>query len=748
MTKYVPEGKYLLQDNEVKIPKGGITDIDLLPYIKQSPNKKVLGRYRWYLGLYNLSTPGSNKFFSRTLRKIGEAPVIYDYTLTQQSSKQMQLFLFNEGYFNAVVKDTATLDEKQNAKISYYVNPGKQYRTSEITYFFKDTLIKKIIYADTINCLIKKGEVFTTLKLENERARIERYVRNQGYFGFSKEYISYEADTSGGNNSVKLKIEIGNVIERNEAGEINEHNHIQYRLKDIQVWVENSRSIDSADYQLDKNMFDVTSIGDVEFIYREDKTVKPKLISNALYLIEGKLFNQDDLDATYQALMALRVFKFVNISFYEAARDTTDSIVPINCRIQLTTNAAQSIQTEGELTNRTGFGVAGSINYQHRNVFKGAETFDFKIKGASEAVKSTNDIDLKYLLDLSASASLKLPKIIIPFNLANFQRENNPVTNISLSYAYLKQLNYSNRVANINYNYQWKNKRNGAFTVYPADINFIKILEIDTAFKAGIDTTYLRYSFMNHLVAATGINYVFSNQKPKVNANFWYLRTNLESSGNSAYFFMNMLKEPRNKENSYEIMGIPFAQYLKFDIDIRRYFPTFRNDKVVLRLYSGIAYPYGNSKSIPFERLYFAGGSNSMRAWSVRSLGPGSYKDVKQASFPDKASELKIESNLEYRFKMFWKLEGTLFVDAGNIWSISKNEEREDAKFDLKTFIPQLAVGGGWGARIDFSFFILRIDIAAKLRDPSMPEGKRWIPKYEKTFSQIMNIVFGIGYPF
>ncbi|HOT15782.1 MAG TPA: BamA/TamA family outer membrane protein, partial [Bacteroidales bacterium] len=742
------EGKYLLQDNEVKIPKGGITDIDLLPYIKQSPNKKVLGRYRWYLGLYNLSTPGSNKFFSRTLRKIGEAPVIYDYTLTQQSSKQMQLFLFNEGYFNAVVKDTATLDEKQNAKISYYVNPGKQYRTSEITYFFKDTLIKKIIYADTINCLIKKGEVFTTLKLENERARIERYVRNQGYFGFSKEYISYEADTSGGNNSVKLKIEIGNVIERNEAGEINEHNHIQYRLKDIQVWVENSRSIDSADYQLDKNMFDVTSIGDVEFIYREDKTVKPKLISNALYLIEGKLFIQDDLDATYQALMALRVFKFVNISFYEAARDTTDSIVPINCRIQLTTNAAQSIQTEGELTNRTGFGVAGSINYQHRNVFKGAETFDFKIKGASEAVKSTNDIDLKYLLDLSASASLKLPKIIIPFNLANFQRENNPVTNISLSYAYLKQLNYSNRVANINYNYQWKNKRNGAFTVYPADINFIKILEIDTAFKAGIDTTYLRYSFMNHLVAATGINYVFSNQKPKVNANFWYLRTNLESSGNSAYFFMNMLKEPRNKENSYEIMGIPFAQYLKFDIDIRRYFPTFRNDKVVLRLYSGIAYPYGNSKSIPFERLYFAGGSNSMRAWSVRSLGPGSYKDVKQASFPDKASELKIESNLEYRFKMFWKLEGTLFVDAGNIWSISKNEEREDAKFDLKTFIPQLAVGGGWGARIDFSFFILRIDIAAKLRDPSMPEGKRWIPKYEKTFSQIMNIVFGIGYPF
>jgi outer membrane protein assembly factor BamA len=200
--------------------------------------------------------------------------------------------------------------------------------------------------------------------------------------------------------------------------------------------------------------------------------------------------------------------------------------------------------------------------------------------------------------------------------------------------------------------------------------------------------------------------------------------------------------------NSYEIMGIPFAQYLKYDIDIRKYFPTFRNDKVVLRLYGGIAIPYGNSKSIPFERLYFAGGSNSMRAWSVRSLGPGSYKDVKQANFPDKASELKIEGNLEYRFKMFWKLEGALFVDAGNIWSISKNEQREGAVFEPKNFIPQLAVGGGWGARIDFSFFILRIDIAAKLRDPSMPEGKRWIPKYEKTFTEIMNLVFGIGYPF
>jgi outer membrane protein assembly factor BamA len=750
-TKYVPADKYLLTQNVIKVDSKELKEKDFEQYLKQKPNKKILNTFRFHLGLYNFSKPGSEKWISRTLRKIGEEPVVYDFVQTDRTRQQMGLFLSNMGYYNSTIKDSVVF-KNRDAKVFYIIKTGEPYRINKIVYNIEDSVINKLVLADTSKCLIKPGSNFNFDLLENERTRIEALLRNQHYFNFTKDYIFCELDSVNLNHLINLTISIRKFQVKDIDGNISTQNHSQYKIGNIQVWIENRRSNDSFDYNLGEKAYDIVSIDNVEYIFRDQISIKPKLIANNIYISENNYYSQKDIDQTYRSLSSLRIFKFVNINFIDSPEPMNDSVKWIDCKIQLSTIEYQSYQTDAELTSISGIGIGGIFNYQHRNTFKGAEIFNLKFKGATEARKSDKDLTFKSTVELGTEASLLFPKFMLPFRSEQFTREYNPQTSLSMSYNYMQRITYTHRIVSVSYGYQWKGKSNNAFTVKPLNINYIKISNLDSAYYKSISKTYLQYSFRDHLIASTEFTYTYNNQKGKKNIKYQNANFNFESAGNSSRLFMNLMNRPSDASGSYEIYNIKYAQYVRFDINLCHYNPVNTTDKIVFRFFAGVAYPYGNSKTMPFEKQYYAGGAYSIRAWSIRSLGPGSFKETVPLAYPDKASDLKIEGNIEYRFKLIWKLEGAMFVDIGNIWAINKEDTRPGARFEPSTFINQLAVGSGIGTRFDFNYFILRLDFGIKLRDPAEDSGYRWFfntnPASNISFIDRVNPVIGIGYPF
>jgi outer membrane protein assembly factor BamA len=740
--KYVPEDKYLLNKNIINVDNKDIPKNEIEGLLKQKSNKKILGYFKFHMGLYNLSKPGSEKWFSRTMRKIGEEPVIYDKIQTEKSDNQILLFFKNKGYYNAVVSDTVIFYKKK-ANVTYTIHSGKPYTINNLNFKIDDKKIQTLILNDTVNSLLKSGTPFDVDNLQNERQRIETFLKNKGYFAFSKEDISFEADSDLNRNEVNLMLNFKNETRNKDSIAILNPEYTPYKVGDIQVIVDKN---DNGDTLEENNIFmrDTFLINDIYVIYKHKATVKPSLLANDVYIEPDELFNQNQVDETYRSLSALHIFKFVNIVFSETPNKDSSGYKRINCQIYLTSTNYQSYQTEGEITYSSGLGVAGSLTYQHKNLFKGAENLNLSFKAATEAIKEINATKYFQTYEYSGEAKIQFPKFLLP-NAQTFVRKYNPRTELSFSYNYLERPDYTISTAKMAFGYNWKGNKYTSFQVLPINLNYVRLLSISDTFKNQISNTVLQYSFQNHMVSVTSLNFTFNNQKPKKNTNFYYIHINIESAGN-VLDVANKALNNKADSNGYTIFKIPFSQFIKSDIDFRYYLPVNETDKIVYRIFGGAAFPYGNSKTIPFEEEYFSGGAYGIRAWQARSLGPGSYL-VNKNNYPDEIADIKLEGNIEYRFKLFWILEGALFVDAGNIWSIDKNDPREGAVFKGTEFYKQIAVGSGIGTRFDFSFFIFRFDVGFKMRDPSEPVNFRWCFNKNIT-SKFLNYNIGIGYPF
>lgn len=740
--KYVPDDKYLLDNNYLKIDGKGIGKKDIELLIQQKPNKRILWFARFHLGLYDLSKPGSNKWLSKVFRKIGEEPVIYDEDYKEKTKQQINLYLKNKGYYNAQITDTAIIKGK-TVKVHYFVKIGIPYKLVKLNYLIEDTSISKLIFADSSNCLLKPGSTFDADQMQNERLRIETFLKNRGYFKLNKEYVYFQADSAFGNHTVKLLLGIKNFQTKSDSG-ILIVPHSLYKLGNVKVIFEKKQLMDTIEDKLYINHLpDTVILNNIQIIYPYKHIVKPNLIIDKIYLAPGQLYNQNNVDETYKSLSALKIFKFINIIFEEDTLDVNDSIKVINCRINLATSDFQSFQTEAELTNSEGFGVTGSLVYQHKNLFKSAEIFNFKVNASTEAIKQTSSaLKFRNTLELGTEANIQFPKYLLPFRTEKFIRKYNPKTVFSIAYNYFRRPDYTQALANMSFGYTWNGNRYTTFQLNPINVDYVKLLNSTQSFKEMIDTTYLKYSFIDHLVSVTSFSFTYNNQKVKKNTRFFYFRFNEETAGNSLRLISKLFHETPDTSKAYQFFKISFAQYIKSDIDFRYYSPINATDKIVYRIFFGAGYPYGNSQSIPFEKQYFAGGANSMRAWQVRNLGPGSYIEPK-SPYPDKTADMKIEGNIEYRFKLFWILEGALFVDAGNIWSIDKNDNRKGAIFSLNNFYKQLAIGPGFGTRFDFTFFIFRFDLGFQLCNP----GNNWA--FGKNISHnYVNPTIGVGYPF
>jgi outer membrane protein assembly factor BamA len=744
--KYVPQDKYLLDKYQVKTDSKNVNQDELSTYIKQKPNKKILG-LKFHLSVYNLSRENKNNWWNRWLRTIGEEPVILDEFQTAKTADQLRLYLVNKGYYNAVVYDT-TIYKTKKAKIIYNLELHEPYLISDVKYKFEDDSLEKYILPDTTSCLLKRNNNFDVDVLSAERERIEKYMKNKGFFNFSKEYIFYQADSSNKSHKVNVTLVIKKYRQFYEDGTIKEMNHPKYKVGKVTINTDyNSHDalVNIDDYVTEQ---DTVLIDSIYLLYQGKEKVKPGIILSSNFIIPGELYNLNNINQSYRNLSSLHIFRLVTIDFKEPEGQEDLSLRQLECNIQLSPFIAQSYAIELEGTNSSGnIGGGASINYQHRNLFRGAENFDMRLKGAIETIKQSNTNNYGNMVELGSEASLNIPKFLLPFRTEQFIKKFNPKTTLKLSYNYQRRPDYTQTVANASFGYIWKGNRYLTHLVNPVGINLVKVPYKSQEFIDWLEGQYLYYSYQPHLITIMNYSLIFTNQNLQKSKDFIYFKFNSELAGNILYAAFKASGAEKT-DGAYELFKVSFAQYALGDIDFRYYNILNPGNKIVYRFFAGAGLPYKNSTALPFEKQYFSGGANSIRAWQVRDLGPGSYIDTTHTTYSNQTADIKLEANLEYRFKLFWVLEGALFVDAGNIWAINNNDNREGAQFKFDRFYKDIAVGTGFGTRFDFSFFIFRFDLGIKTRDPEYPDGQKWVFGSRQLGRNDFVLNLGIGYPF
>ena len=755
----MPEGESLLNENHIKVNKEGIKKSDLLPYIKQTPNKRIFGA-RFYLGLYNLSNINKDKWPNNWLRDIGEEPVIYDSYSKNKTQEQIKSYVASKGYFDGHVTDTVETANRKS-DVFYNVDLLRPYTIRNLTYEIADSNIRKLCFFDSVNCLIVRGKPYDVDVLQAERTRFERFIRDHGFYGFTNDFIWFGVDSTLGNRQVDIKYNIRNFTKLDDNNKIISGPFAVYTVKNIYIYPDfvPKEALESGEAYL--KGLDTTYYRGYYFITsKKIQEVKYDLIIQSLYLKPGSVYNVTSTEQTRAHLLLLKIYRLVNINYSDSKENESlrGMELMLNCNIQLTLLSQQSYKIELEGTN-SGGNLGGALNliYQNINLFHGAELFSTKLKGAYSAYSQNQK--LSSIEEYGLETSLRLPEFLIPFlRFPNFVKKYNPSTTLLASWDYQKLPVYTRTVANATFGYNWKAGNYLEHIFNPIQFNIVRLPRIDSVYAATIlSSSYQASSYKDVLILGGSYSFIFNNQSIKNSRDFWFLRWNTEASGNflSAIYKLSGANKIKPDEGDttkvYYLLGQPFAQYVKSDIDLRYNYRFNDVSSIVYRGFFGIGIPYGNSKAVPFEKQYFGGGANGIRAWQVRTLGPGSYNpnpgDTTKV-FLNETADIKLEANAEYRFKLFWILEGALFVDAGNIWSYNYDPARPGAQFTFKNFYKEIAVGTGTGFRFDFKFVIARVDIGMKLRDPLLPEGARWIflngPYRRKDFA----IVLGIGYPF
>lgn len=734
-------------------------------YYRQGDSSKGRKYEDKYIRCIEKSKALRNKGYSEKTKKfslpifiqnIGEEPVKYNAIQSAKSAEQIRLYMCNKGFYDAKVDYTEKV-KRRNMSVVYNIHAGTPITISNISYDILEDTLRKYVAADTINCLIKRGNNLDADVLRAEQDRITAHLKNNGYYSFAKSYISYQIDTLGKGHKADLTVQIMPITLDNNLTV----NHRRQFISQVAVFPNHNGKqalVDGDDYfdDTDTTLYNFKG-SQIYFVRHGGYDVRPDVVANEVFVRPGDMFRQNDVTNTYRHLSAFNMYKMVNIEFTPApARDS------LNCNIYLTNNMLQAYIFEIGGTNSSGnLGAASSLTYQHKNIFHGAETFDMKVSVALESQNNLGSEQLKLHLntqEYGLEARLYFPRLLLFKFLRDFFRDNTPRTYFSAGINYRSRPDYTRSMVNANLYYQWQVGKYYTHTFTPLRLSSIHISKTDSTFMRWLEKLYIKDSYQDHFILGSTYSITFNNQSSG-KRNYDYLKLNVSWAGNLLQLANNKLKSEKNDEGAYTVplVNTMYAQFIKTDIDYRHYVKTSDNTTMALRGYLGVGLPYGNSNSMPFTEQYFSGGANSLRAWQIRSVGPGCYSSKQDAEtemqkqFPNMTSDMKLEANLEYRFKVFWVIEGAWFVDAGNIWSINADDRRTGGDFDFKRFYKEIAVGTGLGLRLDFDFFIFRTDFGLKLHDPSVAEGSRWLVKDDSKFMfRKSNWAFclGIGYPF
>jgi outer membrane protein assembly factor BamA len=703
--------------------------------------------------------------FIESLRDIGEPAVIYDSLLTHQTLFQLSKYLFSKGYFDNTVTDTVELiRNSQRARIRYRLFPKASYTISQISYDLKDMRLGQLILSDTINSTLKTGMEYDEEKFQTERQRITDHALNNGYFYFENAYITYGADTNCVNHSVSLKIRLKkfSVPYSAENDSVVGVDHPVFKISNVYIITEpvvgNPRDVTFKDTM-------VTKKKELVFLLNRPLAYKQKIIVSNTDLYKGQLYRKDTAQQTYKQLLGLGIFKNVTIQFLRNA----DHNSMLDCYIICNPLIRQSITAETEGTNTYGnLGIDGNILYQNKNFFKGGELIELKLQGAIAAQRqlNTNNESINTVQDVNSvqklqktfntiqfgpELSFSVPRAFFPFSLLPFRKDQQPRTYIKTSLNYQTRPEFSRVISSLDYGFSFKTyNRQLKHDIIPFEVYLVRasLLPSYAQSLANLHDAFLLNSFQDHITTLSKYGLTYTSKENTVTGKraAYFARLNLQSSGNILRGLFKATNQPADPQGRYLIFGIPFAQFVKIDADFRAYVPIRKKSRMVYRIAAGIGKPLSNLSQLPYEQSFFSGGPNSVRAWRARTLGPGGYNPAGDPTRFDKIGDMLLEGNIEYRFHIIRSFYGALFVDAGNIWRLQPDPSKPGAEFILDKFADQIAIGGGAGIRWDLNFFILRLDVAAPLKDPKFAPGNRWT--FDKKGWQYSVVNFGIGYPF
>lgn len=718
------------------------------------------------------------------LLKIGEKPVLLDTFLVDRTVRQLGLYLNNKGYFNSEVNDSIAyvprkrskiahglfpkkypeLKYKRKAMVYYNVKAAKPYTIRDIKFKSEDQLLFYIFMADTAEMLIKRGENYDYDILQAEAERIALSLRNAGYYAFTKDFVHYFADTALGTHQMNLTIELRRNYQLMADSSVKRSDHTRYYIRNIYVITDyiqrekpdeiNRISTRPAGYD---NLF-LLSRGRLAF--------RPNTLADRIFLQSHQLYSELNYQRTYRELTNLRNFKQVGINMQIAPTEQRDSL---DCYIRLLPSKRQSYQLQIEGTNTGGnLGISGSYAYTNNNVFRGAEVFELRLRGGTEAqqlvsnIAGTNGDDQLTFNTIEFGPEMSItfprafwpftvlkPRSFFPFNFIKAEKLSGRRTVLQTSFNYQRRVDYTRTIGNLTYGYYVKVGNNNRWNINFTEINLVDAVLSENLFEQLVQNNdkLLLYRFTDHLTNDLRIVHTYNNQNQKrQQRNVFFLKTEAEMAGVIPYMIFSRTNAPVDNNGSYRINDIPFAHYFRYLLDFRWYLQLGDHQQAVFRVAQGAGLPQKNFDVLPIEKSFFAGGANGIRAWRSRTLGPGSYSDpsgIRYVQFGD----ILFEYNVELRFRISKTLNGAIFGDGGNIWLIKEDPTRPGSSFDFRTAYNDVAFGAGIGLRFDLSFFILRLDAAAPLRDPAFPAGSRWLLSNDGALRRT-NINFGIGYPF
>ncbi len=822
-TKRVADGQLLLQKNKIKIkdsPKGfGISQYDMSAVLKQRPNRRVL-LFRFHLGVYNRVNPARrersharkvDRVNERILKKelkleekieagkseasikrrterikemksesvstirdwltttVGEKPVVLDSVLTRKSANQLSVFLAKRGYFNnKVTADIDTIGNGKKGLVTYTVVPANPYVIASLDYDITDPGLARRRDFFKENTKVVLGENFEVEKLDKEREWVTSYLNDRGYYGFTKEYISFSVDSTNSNGTVDVVMRI-----KNQKAQSPEHPdslvelaHKKYFMG--RIFVHTNYNSTDINYQPQ----DTLDYAGLSILYTDKMDLDPDLIRFLVMFSQGDLYQKTNITNTYRNFGKLQLYRSATVRF---DNNPFDELNVLDCHLLLTKAKKQSLAMESTGTHKNGnLGVQGNLSYQHRNVFGGAENGQINLLVGFEAQNTITETQTSQELSGSTVAdrarlntfeigpefSLKIHKLV-PFSVDRFSRNSEPSTTITASYNFQSRPDYERQLSRLKFGYDWVENKNKGSKVY-WDLWQFSLIKINKSpefnqLLEDLGDAYLASSYNDHLISSSAVAWVVNSQKSNRQRKYHYNRASFSLAGNLLRAGFKLASANENEGGGYEIGGIQFAQFVKFEEDFRIYRQPDEKNVIAFRFNTGVGKPGANLNALPFEESFFAGGSNGIRAWQARSLGPGSYRDPTGNVTYNSIGEFKIETSLEYRFDITPMFEGAMFFDAGNIWLLQQDETRPGGRFELKNLGREMAVGGGVGLRLDFDFFLVRFDYGIQLKDPAKIAGEQWFfqPKDEyldfsnqSSFRPRSNFNLGIGYPF
>ena len=748
-TKFVPDGSYLLDEVKIHTDNKEIKPSDMRLYVRQNPNSKWFSTIKTQLYVYNWSGRDSTKWFNRFLRKIGDAPVIYNESDAIRSQEEIAKAVQNLGYMGASVKRT-TKTKKKKLKLFYEITSGKPYIVRTLKYDISDKKIAEYLRNDSTQSMLREGMLFDVNVLDAERQRITDYLLCNGYYKFNKDYITYTADTARNTHQVDLTLHL--LPYKTYVGDTPKE-HFQYKINKINFITDYDVLQSSALSSIEIN--DSLHYNGFPIYYKDKLYLRPKVLVDNLRFASGDLYDERNVQKTYTYFGRLSALKYTNIRFFETQNgDSTQ----LNCYVMLTKSKHKSISFELEGTNSAGdLGAAASVSFQHRNLFRGSETFMVKFRGAYEAISGLQPGYKNHnYTEYGVETSINFPNFLFPFLTSDFKRRIKATTEFGLQYNYQLRPEFSRTIASASGSYKWMQKQKIQHRIDLLDISYLYLPWISSQFQEDYinkdkDNYILKYNYENRLIVRMGYNYSYNSAggalvNNTITTNSYSIRAGFESAGNILYGISKMINMRKNKDGEYAILGIPYAQYLKGDFDFAKNIIIDHRNSLAFHAGIGIAVPYGNAKVVPFEKRYFSGGANSVRGWSVRNLGPGSFAG--DGNFMNQSGDIKLDASIEYRTRLFWKFRGAAFIDAGNIWTIREYENQPGGVFEFDKFYKQIAVAYGLGLRLDLDFFVLRFDGGMKAINPKYKKAKERYPIIHPRFSRDFAFHFAVGYPF